>query len=804
MKAEDPAVTALILGAGNEALERVLEHKAIKFRVLPEAPEDIVVSLEPELLILPCSVDALDSGSLMEIRRRWPDAEMLLTFAARESATGFAAARVLDADSIVLPLDPQRVDRTLDLAFERRARRARNRRLLDRLAEFDPEVAREVDVIARERETAMRSLEEADRFRSAFIRNISHEIRTPLTIMQGLLDILAEDLGGHLSEDQIDLLDRARMSSAHFLYVVQSLLDLSKAEAGVLEPRPARLFFPDLARDLGKDLAPALHGKPVRFVADMARDVGWITVDPAWFRQILSNLLSNAAKFTSTGEVRLEAKLLTTETFASSNDPATLLRAPAPLGDTLEIVVADTGEGISTAAKERIFEAFQQADLSTTREHQGIGIGLAVVRELAELIGAAIDLESQPGKGTRFRLRLGLHAPETSSAAPAQLPSSRATSALQPERDSRGVLPDFTSLALASPETEEEARALALDLIDRLVRPDVALLAEQRPNGWTIVDLVDRSELGLMPGSALPNAAAVLIDAGGERRAVRETTEDSRPAWSAVSLLSGAGDALGVLAVRTRVQPAAAADDLRILQIVARWLALVVERARFQRKRDDTVSALDREVKSPLGNALAYTQVLLRGLRGPLDDEQRPVVLKLEQTVHRAILSALNLIEYERAIARGFPVEDKPFSLAKVIDHVLSRHSAALELGRHEIVRELPVDLAPCRGDEVRTDRAISNLLRALLERTAEGVPIAVSAAAAGDRVVCGLSTTPQDTTVFLETLGGTVAPLDPTERLGLKVARGWIEAQGGSIEPMIEGDQLTLRISLPAADGGR
>ncbi|MGH7858558.1 MAG: sensor histidine kinase, partial [Candidatus Binatia bacterium] len=370
-------------------------------------------------------------------------------------------------------------------------------------------------------EETARALDEARRLRSSFIANISHEIRTPITVMQGMIELLLEDLRGRLPADLLDLLERVRLSGENLLDLLQGILDLSKADAGVLEARPSRVYFPDLVADLARKTEPLLQSKPVRLIVDVPRDIEWITVDPLHLREILSSLLSNAVKFTEEGEVRLEARRVGSAAESTGSDPATLLRAPVPSGDTLEIVVRDPGSGISRADQELIFEAFRQVDVSSTRRHEGLGIGLTLVREMAKLLGASIQLTSRPGAGTEFRLRL----PVTMIEAPGPSePRVRPPSGLSPRRipDAHGLLPELASLMRAPAESAADAISFALDFVDRLLRPEALLFAEKRNGRWRIVDALGQGVAGPLPGEPPPLAREMLESAESLRQPGRE------------------------------------------------------------------------------------------------------------------------------------------------------------------------------------------------------------------------------------------------------------------------------------------
>lgn len=235
------------------------------------------------------------------------------------------------------------------------------------------------------------------RVKSEFLANMSHEVRTPLNAVLGFARIGARDSTGRTCRDTFA---RIQDAGEHLLGVVNDILDYAKIEAGKLgaERRPFHL-----AAALAKTenfVAEAARQKGLRLVTQAAEDLPqWVLGDAQRLQQILLNLLSNAVKFTSIGEVRLSA----------SRDGE----------DVYRFQVADSGIGISAAQRARLFQPFEQADTSTTRQFGGTGLGLAISRQLARLMGGDITVDSTPGVGSVFTLRLPL--PTAEPALPARV-----------------------------------------------------------------------------------------------------------------------------------------------------------------------------------------------------------------------------------------------------------------------------------------------------------------------------------------------------------------------------------------------
>ncbi len=235
------------------------------------------------------------------------------------------------------------------------------------------------------------SAEEATRVKSRFIANMSHEIRTPLNGIVGAAELL-----------RLSTLDAAQMQAAQIidhsahalLSVVNDVLDFSKLEAGRVELERIELDPCATAYDTAETFGGQAHARGVELWAHAAGDVpATIHSDPVRLRQILHNLVSNALKFTEHGEIRIEVSLL-----------------PAVAGGRAQLryTVRDTGIGLDVAQQARLFHAFTQADVSTTRRFGGTGLGLAICRDLTQLLGGRLELDSAPGVGSTFSLLLPL------------------------------------------------------------------------------------------------------------------------------------------------------------------------------------------------------------------------------------------------------------------------------------------------------------------------------------------------------------------------------------------------------------
>jgi signal transduction histidine kinase/DNA-binding NarL/FixJ family response regulator len=245
---------------------------------------------------------------------------------------------------------------------------------------------------------------EANRAKSAFLATMSHEIRTPMIGVTGMVEVLSHT---RLDDEQRRALDVIESSAQSLLRIIGRVLDLSKIEAGRLELVPEALSLERLVRDTTASFDAAAAGKGLSLLCKVdGRIAPAYYADGLRLRQVLSNFISNAIKFTQSGGVRVSLELL------GSAD------GPEGTRDRLRFQVADTGIGIGTEAQARLFQPFEQAAGDTTQRYGGTGLGLSICRRLAVLMGGEVAMDSRPGIGTTLRLDVPLARAPFSEVAP--------------------------------------------------------------------------------------------------------------------------------------------------------------------------------------------------------------------------------------------------------------------------------------------------------------------------------------------------------------------------------------------------
>jgi signal transduction histidine kinase len=237
----------------------------------------------------------------------------------------------------------------------------------------------------REIQDKNQQLEAASKHKSQFLANVSHELRTPLNSIIGFTRIVIRRSEGKLDNLQKENLQKVLVSAEHLLNLINGLLDLAKIEAGHMEVYSETFRLEEIVRVATATVEPMLRNGNVRLITEIPTDLPLIKTDRDKLKQVVLNLLSNSAKFTEKGEIKVAAW--------SANG-------------SMKLAVSDTGIGMTKDALTYIFEEFRQVDMSTTRKYGGTGLGLAIVKRLTNLLGGDIVVESEEGKGTKFTVTL--------------------------------------------------------------------------------------------------------------------------------------------------------------------------------------------------------------------------------------------------------------------------------------------------------------------------------------------------------------------------------------------------------------
>jgi signal transduction histidine kinase/DNA-binding response OmpR family regulator len=341
--------------------------------------------------------------------------------------------------------------------------------------------AREIRAAHEEAEKARAEAEAASRTKSIFLANMSHELRTPLNAIIGYSEILVEDAVDRGDDTSVADLQKIQGAGKHLLGLINGILDLSKIEAGRMDVYLEQIYLAKLVEEVRTIVEPLVKKNGNELVVRCPPDIGSLRTDLTKLKQSLINLSSNAAKFTQNGTVTLAVS-----------------RTQSPSGPArFTFHVSDTGIGMNEEQLGRLFQAFTQADSSTTRHYGGTGLGLTITRHFAQMLGGAIEVSSKPGKGSSFIMVLPDHpvaavAPRAEAAAAVSADSATGLTVLVVDDDP--AVHDLLTPALA----KENYRVLhaydgaeALDIL-RKTPPDIVTLDVMMPkvDGWSVLSVM--------------------------------------------------------------------------------------------------------------------------------------------------------------------------------------------------------------------------------------------------------------------------------------------------------------------------
>jgi signal transduction histidine kinase/CheY-like chemotaxis protein/HAMP domain-containing protein len=338
-----------------------------------------------------------------------------------------------------------------------------------------------------ELEQAKSSAESANEAKSRFLASMSHELRTPLNAIIGYSEMLIEEAVDQQTHAFIPELERIAGAGRNLLALINDILDLSKIEANKMELFLETFDVAELLRDVQATVTPLINKNRNTLVEDFQSDLGTMHSDQTKLRQNLFNLLSNAAKFTEGGRITL-----------------TVRRQSRPDGDWLEFKVSDSGIGITPEQQQRLFNAFTQADASTTRNYGGTGLGLSITRSFCRMIGGTVSVDSELGKGSTFTMEIPAECkgstPDRKPPEPLPASAGKTVLIIDDEPAARDVIARALAEAgLVSIEAASGAEGLAAA---RAHRPAAIILDIIMPHqdGWSVLrELKNDPELCEIP-----------------------------------------------------------------------------------------------------------------------------------------------------------------------------------------------------------------------------------------------------------------------------------------------------------------
>ncbi|MFJ8792433.1 HAMP domain-containing protein [Streptomyces sp. NPDC102462] len=387
-------------------------------------------------------------------------------------------------------LTEQLRERSAELENRQKALQASNAELEEK-AELLAQQNRDIEVKNTEIEEARQVLEEraeqlavSMRYKSEFLANMSHELRTPLNSLLILAKLLADNADSNLTPKQVEFAETIHGAGSDLLQLINDILDLSKVEAGKMDVSPTRIALVQLVDYVEATFRPLTAEKGLDLSVRVSPELpATLHTDEQRLLQVLRNLLSNAVKFTDSGSVELVIRPAGADVPVGVREQ--LLEAGSltdPDAELIAFSVTDTGIGIAASKMRVIFEAFKQADGTTSRKYGGTGLGLSISREIAQLLGGEIHAQSEPGRGSTFTLYLPLHPSELppqgyQQAAPALAAGDLVASA-QPPSELSGVEIETPAEVKSYQETQNGAAALFRR------RRKGAPAVEQRPGQW--------------------------------------------------------------------------------------------------------------------------------------------------------------------------------------------------------------------------------------------------------------------------------------------------------------------------------
>jgi signal transduction histidine kinase len=656
------------------------------------------------------------------------------------------------------------------------------------------------------------ALAELDRAKTAFFSNVSHEFRTPLTLLLGPLEDALAGRDGALPPAARGALELAHRNALRLQRLVNSLLDVSRLEAGAAQAALVPVDLAQLTADLASGFRAAFERAGLTLAVDCPPLPAPVRVDPAAWEKVVLNLLSNALKFTFEGGVTV--------------------RLSAEEGQAV-LTVADTGTGVPPHELPRLFERFHRVRGAQGRTHEGTGIGLALVRELALLHGGDVSAESREGGGTTLRVRVPLAlAPGATPHAHVAAPQAYVEEALRwlppgggavagPGARGPGAQEPRAREDGAGGATGERPRVLVVDdnadmreYVARVLAPTFAV--EAAGDGEEALEAVrTRGPYALV----LTDVMMPRLGGFGLLKALRE--EPRTRGLPVVMLSARAGEEAAVEGLE------AGADDYLVKPFSARELLARVrssleltglrrEVARQElqaealrdavRLRDDFLSIASHELRTPLAAFRLQLELVERNLPPEARSRVADRLLGASRQLGRLVVLVETLLDASQLAAGRLSLAPAPVDLAGLCAEVLER--CAEEARRADVTLHLEVEGGPvwALADRSRLDQVLSNLLSNAL-KYAPGAPLRVRAGRAGEEAVLevvdrGPGVAAADKGRIFERFERAV----PVRQyggfgLGLWISRQVVDAHGGRLTVSdTPGGGATFTVHLPRA----
>jgi signal transduction histidine kinase len=616
--------------------------------------------------------------------------------------------------------------------------------LRDRTHAMEREVikrSQELEVAVRELRDANLRMSELDVAKTAFFSNISHEFRTPLTLMLGPLeDELSERLKP-LPSDRRARIEIAQRNGLRLLRLVNNLLDFSRIEAGRTHAHYDPINLSALTADLASHFHTATERAGLTLTVECPPLPELMYVDRDMWEKIVLNLLSNAFKHTFEGGISV--RLTWT-------------------GDGAQLIVEDTGVGIAAKDLARLFERFHRVEGARSRTHEGSGIGLSLVRELVQLHGGEIHVESEPGQGSRFMVSL--------KAGSAHLPADKVGRSLE----GRGPVPsicDVSAPAIAQealywlPESSDatapassasSAASHTVQIEQSGPRARILWAEDNADMRRYVMNLLNRhyevlavpdgqaaleAALAAPPDLVLSDAMMPRLDGFGLLRALRAEARTRRLPVIMLSARAGEESALESLdagADDYLAKPFSAKEllarvrsSLTLAQLRREWeqkLALAnAELAELAVAKDRFLATMSHEIRTPLNAVIGMAGLLAES---PLSDEQRDFAQTIRSSGDHLLTVINDILDYSKLESGKLQIEQISFSVSNLVEEALDMVMAKARDKHLELVYELSPDVpSAVLGDPGRVRQVLLNFLSNAVKFTEEGeVLVSVSA----------------------------------------------------------------------------